>query len=134
MALEGKCTDRLDPEPLDRWGFPIRATTTLRRMLDAPELSANRKRRLQRGLGSFVDRQMLPGLRELCERQKPGQTFTRNAIAKACGVHRETVRNVERAALKNLRQRLAAKFGTGHSLRALQTLLSLPESETFRKT
>lgn len=117
--LVGPTLDRHD-EVLDRWGFPIRNVVLLGRLREPGKKSANRERRLQRGLGSFVDRKMLPGLRRLCAEVQPGERVSRTRIADACGVHRETVRNIERAALKKLRAKLGAQFKTGNSLHALR--------------
>lgn len=64
------------------------------------------KTRPQTGFGSYCDDRLLPALRALCAGARRGQRFTRVAIARAAAVDKETVRNIERAALRKVRARL----------------------------
>jgi len=50
-------------------------------------------------------------LREMCENQKPGETFTLKEIGEAIGVSKEAIRIIERSALRKLRKNLAMDLG-----------------------
>lgn len=102
----------LEARGIDRWGFPVRTVG----LVAAP---APVKVRTQRGLGSYVDSQILPGLQRLCAAQRPGESLSRKRIARECGVDKETIRNIERSALKKLRARLGPA-----AVRQLREMLS----------
>lgn len=93
---------------LDRWGFPIDPARLLRQdvVRSVAIVRVAKVTRPQRGIGSYNAEQILTGLRSLSEHQKPGETFTRRRIARECGVDKETIRLLERSALRKLRARL----------------------------
>lgn len=47
---------------------------------------------------------ILRGLRRLQKRAKPGETFTHEAIAKACGVTENSIRTIETRAITRLQR------------------------------
>lgn len=110
-------------EAIDRWGFPIR---TIR--LAAP---AKPEPKRQRGKGSFVEEKLLAGLKRLELRAVPGHSMTRNEIADECGVSKDTIRLIEREAIRKVRARLGRaqmgqlaeilQFSNHASLRHVQT-------------
>jgi hypothetical protein len=90
---------------IDRWGFPLPRRITLVQPASEP-LPTKR----QAGAGSFSEEKMLPALRRMCSEAAPGQKHTRHEIAAACDVDKETIRNVEKRALKKIRARLGPHF------------------------
>lgn len=95
-------------EKLDRWGFPIRPGNIVTIEIVPPP--PVRILPVQQGKGSFVEARMLPALRELCEKSPRGKCHTRTEIALACGVDKDTVRGIEKQALKKLRARLGKAY------------------------
>lgn len=50
-------------------------------------------------------------LREMCENQKPGETYTLKEIGDAVGKSKEAIRIIERSGLRKLRKNLAMELG-----------------------
>lgn len=96
---------------LDRWGFPLPG------WVPPPPKPP---RRTQLGPGSFSDERLLPALRRLCAEARHGQRHTRSEIAAACGVDKEVIRAIERAALRRCRALLRK-----HRIRDTSSLPSL---------
>ncbi len=98
--------EQLAARGLDRWGFPIVRAITFKPTPPEPR----RVPRRQRGVGSFSEDKLIPGLRRMCETQQEGQRFGREHIARECGVDKETIRQIEKTALKKIRARMGQAF------------------------
>lgn len=55
--------------------------------------------------------QILEGLRTLSARQRPGECFSAQQVASACGVHKRSIQYIEQRALLKVTQRLASNRG-----------------------
>jgi DNA-directed RNA polymerase sigma subunit (sigma70/sigma32) len=78
----------------DKHGFPIPPSSPLyqREKVITSEKDENSR--------------MIIGLRELCARAKPGRVYTLEEIAKASGVTRERIRQIEAKALRKVRRHI----------------------------
>lgn len=114
-------SDRL---PLDRWGFPVPQELKVLRETPPPKPEPKR----QRGKGSFSDHKLLPGLRALCAEVKFGESLDRNRIASRCGVSKDTIRLIERGALRKLR----ARMGPAECKQALEFLRTRLSDDNLR--
>lgn len=83
---------------LDRWGFPIPEAPT-RPIADEDLPPMLRKR----GPGSPRDLKLIAKLREMQEKQLPGQTYTLDQIGDFCGVSERHIKLIEAKALRKLR-------------------------------
>lgn len=109
---------RLAARGIDRWGFPTRpgnlrpGLVSVAQGKDVSQWTGLRDHpraaRKQTGKGSYVEDRLLCGLRALCGSARKGQIYTRTEIAKACKVDKDTIRGIERQAIKKIRSRLRA--------------------------
>lgn len=104
---------------IDRWGFPVPQELQL---LPAPQ-PPKPEPRTQRGIGSFSEETLLPGLRELCTEVRYGETLTRAQISRRCKVSKDTIRLLERSAIRKIRSRLTPAE-LAQALEFLRTRLS----------
>ena len=93
---------RLNAAGLDKWGFPA----TVREVTLTPARPPAPSPRRQAGRGSLCSSALDTGLRTLTSTQQTGQTYTTREIAAACGCDKETIRLIQRSAIKKLRARL----------------------------
>ena len=108
---------RLNAAGLDQWGFP----TAVRAIQLTPARPPAPSPRRQAGRGSLCGTGLDLGLRALTSTQQTGQTYTTREIAAACGVDKETIRLIQRSAIKKLRARL----GPAHHAAIRDALSSL---------
>lgn len=107
---------RLAARGIDRWGFPVAASPVVcsgggndDHLFSAGVITRfTRFDRKQTGKGSYVEDRLLRGLRELCRGVRKGQTLSRTEIAAACQVDKDTIRGIEKQAIKKIRARLGA--------------------------
>lgn len=103
---------RLTSRGIDRWGFPLpppKEIALVKPQEEAQPASKPPALPKQKGFGSFSP-ELDEGLRRLCARQRPFQTFTRTRIAQECGVSRDTIRLLERQALRRVYKLLGPDF------------------------
>ena len=85
---------------VDDWGFPIRGYVAPPKKHRVPK----------KGPGSVGHDAVLAGLRALGSIQAPGETFTRDQIAAACFCTEHNIREIEKRALRKMREILGPAF------------------------